>query len=243
MLPPPSIAPPPPLPNTRWLTLQNMVWVLARPSRRMGNLTSQLPTMFWTLNSCAPSMSGCGAGEGSSEERRRQGAGHSTSRQPPAQPHTGNRPAVSGNHSALHRTPCAQRTPRWHHRRAPHAPTARTLNDTWYDSFCRILAYLRAAVRASCSLLVPVQTILPEWKMRAVDLGSRMRMMTCTCGCACAHVSMYESVCVRACQARAAQAHQGTPRHTHAPPQSAWGCTRRCGRAAQCSSGPACTPG
>lgn len=34
------------------LTLQKTAWVLARPSRRIGNLTSQLPTMFWILNSC-----------------------------------------------------------------------------------------------------------------------------------------------------------------------------------------------
>ena len=37
----------------RVLTLQKTAWVLASPSRRMGNLTSQLPTMFWILNSCS----------------------------------------------------------------------------------------------------------------------------------------------------------------------------------------------
>lgn len=124
-----------------------------------------------------------------------------------------------------------------------------TLNDTAYDSFCRILAYLRDAMRASCSLLVPVHTILPaaaaaraaagraggvlpaehacaprcegpgirsgcrqqhcerqhtaetpphrhapEWKMRAVDLGSRMRMMT-----AAKRLGLYSAL--RACSA------------------------------------------
>lgn len=38
-----------------------MAWVEARPSRRMGNLTSQLPTMFWILNSCSQSVQSRGA--------------------------------------------------------------------------------------------------------------------------------------------------------------------------------------
>ena len=37
---------------------------------------------------------------------------------------------------------------------------------------------LRAARRASASLLVPVTTSLPDLKTSAVDLGSRMRMIT-----------------------------------------------------------------
>mmetsp|Transcript_45848 Transcript_45848/g.73360 ORF Transcript_45848/g.73360 Transcript_45848/m.73360 type:complete len:217 (-) Transcript_45848:14-664(-) len=39
------------------------------------------------------------------------------------------------------------------------------------------LAYLRAASRASASVLAPVHTILPELKMSAVVLGARMRMI------------------------------------------------------------------
>ena len=31
--------------------LENCPWANTRPSRRIGNLTSQLPTMFWILNS------------------------------------------------------------------------------------------------------------------------------------------------------------------------------------------------
>lgn len=39
-------------------------------------------------------------------------------------------------------------------------------------------AYFRAARRESSSLLAPVQTILPDEKMRAVVRGSRIRIMT-----------------------------------------------------------------
>jgi hypothetical protein len=45
-------------------------------------------------------------------------------------------------------------------------------------SFCTIRAYLRDARRESSSDFAPVTTILPEAKMSAVVLGSRIRMIT-----------------------------------------------------------------
>ena len=46
------------------------------------------------------------------------------------------------------------------------------------------LAYLRAASRASASVLAPVHTILPELKMSAVVFGARMRMIAAANRCA-----------------------------------------------------------
>ncbi|KAH9424358.1 hypothetical protein DERP_004541 [Dermatophagoides pteronyssinus] len=45
-------------------------------------------------------------------------------------------------------------------------------------SFCTIRAYFRAANRDISSLFAPVQTILPELNIKAVVLGSRIRMIT-----------------------------------------------------------------
>ncbi len=57
-----------------------------------------------------------------------------------------------------------------------------------------ILAYLRAAKREYSSLFAPVTTILPEAKMSAVVLGSRMRIMT-----AAKRLGLYSAL--RACKA------------------------------------------
>ena len=46
------------------------------------------------------------------------------------------------------------------------------------------LAYLRAASRASASVLAPVHTIFPELKISAVVFGLRMRMMAAAKRCA-----------------------------------------------------------
>jgi hypothetical protein len=45
-------------------------------------------------------------------------------------------------------------------------------------SFCTMRAYLREANRESSSDFAPVTTILPEANIRAVVLGSRIRMIT-----------------------------------------------------------------
>lgn len=63
-----------------------------------------------------------------------------------------------------------------------HEPTMfwilKSVNLALNPSFWMILAYLRDASFESSSDLAPVTTILPDAKMRAVVLGSRMRMMT-----------------------------------------------------------------
>jgi hypothetical protein len=51
------------------------------------------------------------------------------------------------------------------------------ISHTSNPSFCIILANFLDAKSASCSLLAPVQTILPVWKMSAVVRGSRNRMI------------------------------------------------------------------
>lgn len=54
----------------------------------------------------------------------------------------------------------------------------KSVNFALNPSFWMIRAYLRDASRESSSDFAPVTTIFPEAKMRAVVLGSRIRMMT-----------------------------------------------------------------
>ena len=65
---------------------------------------------------------------------------------------------------------------------------------TWKPSFCTILAYFLAASLESSSDFAPVHTILPEPKMSAVVLGSRILMMT-----AAKRFGLYSAL--RACKA------------------------------------------
>ena len=99
---------------------ENWLWVRTRPSSLMGNLTSQLPTMFWILKSKNLAW----------KEDFKQVV--------------------------------------------PLKPFELTSN----PNFWTILAYFLAANRDRSSLLAPVQTILPELKIRAVVLGSLIRIMT-----------------------------------------------------------------
>lgn len=68
-----------------------------------------------------------------------------------------------------------------------HEPTIFWILNSWNlasnPSFWIIRAYLREASRESSSDLAPVTTILPDAKMSAVVLGSRMRMMTAANRC------------------------------------------------------------
>eukprot|EP01139_Manchomonas_bermudensis_P010229 Amastigsp_a340097_2036.p2 type:complete len:108 gc:universal Amastigsp_a340097_2036:482-159(-) len=56
--------------------------------------------------------------------------------------------------------------------------TMKLENRAWNPSFWMMRAYFLAASFEASSLLAPVTTIFPLLKMRAVVLGSRMRMMT-----------------------------------------------------------------
>ncbi len=69
-----------------------------------------------------------------------------------------------------------------------------SLNLASKPSFWMIRAYFRLARRLSSSDLAPVTTILPEAKMSAVVLGSRIRMMT-----AAKRLGLYSAL--RACRA------------------------------------------
>jgi len=59
----------------------------------------------------------------------------------------------------------------------------KSMNLAGKPSFWMMRAYLRAARRESSSSLAPVHTILPDAKMSAVVLGSRIRMMTAAKRC------------------------------------------------------------
>jgi len=63
-----------------------------------------------------------------------------------------------------------------------HEPTIfwilKSVNFAWNPNFWMIRAYLRAANFESSSDLAPVTTILPEAKIKAVVLGSRIRIIT-----------------------------------------------------------------
>ena len=61
--------------------------------------------------------------------------------------------------------------------------TIRTLNCAGKPSLLITLAYLRAASRASASVLAPVHTILPELKMSAVVFGARIRIIAAAKRC------------------------------------------------------------
>lgn len=54
----------------------------------------------------------------------------------------------------------------------------KSVNFAWKPNFWIIRAYLRAANFESSSDLAPVTTILPEAKIKAVVLGSRIRIIT-----------------------------------------------------------------
>lgn len=111
-------------------------------------------------------------------------------------------------------------------------------------------------------------TIFPEAKMRAVVLGSRMRMMTAAKRCGgcegagqherteqkeVARMFVHACVCVVAAHGQAALATVAlrlraghTPRCTACAMSRArvpWGCTPHYARAAQSPSSPACSPG
>lgn len=65
---------------------------------------------------------------------------------------------------------------------------------TYKPNFWMMRAYLRLASLLSSSDLAPVTTILPDAKIKAVVLGSRIRMMT-----AAKRLGLYSAL--RACSA------------------------------------------